>query len=160
MNLIACVDSNWAIGKDNKLLIKIPADMKHFKSKTINKVVIMGRKTLQSFPNGPLKDRVNIVLSANKTDFMLNEVYVSSIDECLELIKNYDTEDIFIIGGASIYKQFEPYCDTAYITKVDKEFEADTYFPNLDEISSWKVQESSEEFDFEGIKYRFITYKR
>ena len=160
MNLIACVDSNWAIGKDNKLLIKIPADMKHFKSKTINKVVIMGRKTLQSFPNGPLKDRVNIVLSANKTDFMLNEVYVSSIDECLELIKHYDTNDIFIIGGASIYKQFEPYCDTAYITKVDKEFEADTYFPNLDEISGWKVQESSEEFDFEGIKYRFITYKR
>ena len=115
MNIIVAVDKNWAIGKENKLLVSIPADMKFFRSTTTGKVVVMGRKTLESFPNGlPLKNRTNIVLTKDKNYKVKDAIIVHSIEEALEELKNYASEDVYVIGGDSIYAQMLPYCDTAH----------------------------------------------
>ena len=135
MNIIVAVDKNWAIGKDNKLLVSIPADMKMFRQETTGKVVVMGRKTLESFPNGlPLKNRTNIVLTGNKDYNVKDAIIVHTVEELLEEIKKYPSEEVYCIGGDSVYKQLLPYCDTAHVTKIDFAYEADSYFPNLDEM--------------------------
>ena len=132
MNIIVAVDKNWAIGKDNKLLVSIPADMKMFRQETTGKVVVMGRKTLESFPNGlPLKNRTNIVLTGNKDYNVKDAIIVHTVEELLEEIKKYPSEEVYCIGGDSVYKQLLPYCDTAHVTKIDFAYEADSYFPNL-----------------------------
>ena len=106
MNLIVAVDSNWAIGKENKLLVSIPQDMKFFRETTKGKVVAMGRKTLESFPGGqPLKNRVNVVLTTDKNYKVKDTVIVHTIEEMVDELKKYDSEDIFVIGGESIYRQ-------------------------------------------------------
>ena len=133
MNIIVAADKNWAIGFQNKLLVSIPADMKFFRQTTTGNVVVMGRKTLESFPNGqPLKNRVNIVLTSDKKYQVKDAVIVHSVDELLEELKKYDSEDIYVIGGESIYRQLLPYCSLAHVTKIDHEYQADTYFPDLD----------------------------
>ena len=120
MNIIVAVDKNWAIGKDNKLLVSIPADMKMFRQETTGKVVVMGRKTLESFPNGlPLKNRTNIVLTGNKDYNVKDAIIVHTVEELLEEIKKYPSEEVYCIGGDSVYKQLLPYCDTAHVTKID-----------------------------------------
>ena len=135
MNIIVAVDKNWAIGKDNKLLVSIPADMKMFRQETTGKVVVMGRKTLESFPNGlPLKNRTNIVLTGNKDYNVKDAIIVHTVEELLEEIKKYPSEEVYCIGGDSVYKQLLPYCDTAHVTKIDFAYEADSYFPNLGEM--------------------------
>ena len=140
MNLIAAVDKNWAIGCKNKLLVSIPADMKFFRETTTGKVVVMGRKTLESFPNGqPLKKRVNIVLTHDKNFKAGDAIIVHSMEELREELKKYPSEDIYVIGGETIYKQLLDDCDVAHITKIDYAFEADAYFPNLDEMPEWKI---------------------
>lgn len=133
MKLIVAVDKNWAIGKNNKLMWSIPADMKFFRETTQGNVVIMGRKTLESFPQGqPLKNRVNIVIS-RKPDYQVKgAVVVHSVEEAVEESKKYEGE-VFVIGGESIYRAMLPYCDTALVTKIDHAFDADTYFPSLDQ---------------------------
>ena len=132
MNLIVAVDSNWGIGKDNKLLVSIPADMKFFRTTTSGKVVIMGRKTLESFPNGlPLKNRVNIVITGNKDYKVKDGVVVHSVEEALQEAGKYPSEDVYVIGGDSIYRQMLPYCSKAHVTKIDFAYQADTFFPNL-----------------------------
>ena len=140
MNIIASADQNWAIGKDNQLLIHIPEDMKRFRRMTTGNVVVMGRKTLESFPNqAPLKDRVNIVMTRN-TDYQpKGVVVVHSVEELEKELEKYNTDDVFVIGGDSIYKQLLDLCDTAHITKIDYAYEADSYFPNLDEREDWKM---------------------
>ena len=140
MNLIAAVDKNWAIGKNNELLVSIPNDMKMFRQMTTGKVVVMGRKTLESFPNGlPLKNRVNIVLTKNQNYQVKGAIIVHSVEEVLEELKKYDSEDVYVIGGEQIYRQMLPYCDTAHMTKIDHAYEADAYFPNLDEKEEWTI---------------------
>lgn len=161
MNLIVAVDKNWAIGKDNKLLVSIPSDMKFFRTQTAGKVVVMGRKTLESFPGGqPLKNRVNIVLTRNRNYRVNGAVVVHSIEDVLEEIRQYDTQEVYCIGGDSIYKLLLPYCDTAYVTKIDFAYEADTHFPNLDEIPEWKVTQRSEEQTYFDLEYEFLTYQK
>ena len=146
MNLIAAVDKNWAIGCKNKLLVSIPADMKFFRETTTGKVVVMGRKTLESFPNGqPLKKRVNIVLTHDKNFKAGDAIIVHSMEKLREELKKYPSEDIYVIGGETIYKQLLDDCDVAHITKIDYAFEADAYFPNLDEMPEWKITQDSEE---------------
>ena len=146
MNVIVAVDKNWGIGKDNKLLVSIPSDMKFFREETMNKVVVMGRKTLESFPNGlPLKRRTNIVLTKDRNYKVKDAILVHSVEELMEELKKYDSEDIYVIGGDSIYRQLLPYCDVAHVTKIDYAYEADSYFPNLDEMSDWTVERTSEE---------------
>ena len=110
MNIIVAADKNWAIGKNNKLLVSIPQDMKFFRETTTGKVVVMGRKTLESFPGGqPLKKRVNIVLTSDKNYHVNGADIVHSIDALLEELKKYPAEDIYVIGGESIYRQLLPY---------------------------------------------------
>lgn len=159
MKTIVCVDNNWAIGCSNDLLYHIPADMKHFKEKTMGNVVVMGLATLLSFPNRkPLKDRVNIVL-CDDPDFQCeNTIIVSSLEELFEELARFDTDTVYVIGGASVYAQLLPYCDTAYITKVDAESPADKFFPNLDEDENWVIAKESEEFEYNGLSYKYTVY--
>ncbi|MGN0336415.1 MAG: dihydrofolate reductase [Lachnospiraceae bacterium] len=161
MNLIANVDINWAIGKNNQLLVKIPADMKFFRETTTGKVVVMGRKTLESFPNGqPLKNRTNIVLTHDRSYQVKDAIVVYSMDELHEELKKYPSEDIYIIGGESIYRQLVDECDVAHITKVDFAYDADAHFPNLDEKPEWRITQDSEEQTYFDLIYHFYKYEK
>ena len=161
MNLLASVDNNWAIGKNNQLLVSIPADMKFFRTTTTGKVVVMGRKTLESFPNGqPLKNRTNIVLTHDRTYRVKDAVVVYSMDELREELKKYDSEDIYVIGGESIYRQLVDECDVAHITKIDFAYDADAYFPNLDEKDEWEITADSEEQTYFNLIYHFLKYEK
>lgn len=161
MNIIAAVDQNWAIGNRGELLVRIPNDHKHFREETTGKVVVLGRKTLQTFPQGlPLKNRTNIILSRDKAFSVKDAVTVHSVEELLKELKNYSTEAVYVIGGESIYRQLLPFCDTAHITKIDREYEADTWFPNLDEDPAWEITADSEEQTYFDIAYTFLKYER
>lgn len=160
MNLIAAVDKNWGIGLKNQLLVRIPEDMKHFRRMTTGKVVVMGRKTLESFPGGqPLSNRTNIVLTADKNYRVKNAIVVHDMEELFIELKLYKSEDIFVIGGESIYHQLLDHCDTAYITKIDYEYQADVWFPNLDELQQWELTEESEEQTYFDLEYYFLKYQ-
>lgn len=161
MNLIVAVDNNWAIGNKNELLIRIPNDHKHFREETMGKVVVLGRKTLETFPQGlPLKNRTNIILSKDADYKVKDAVVVHSVEELLEELKQYDEEDIYIIGGESVYRQLLPYCNVAHITKIDHAYEADSYFPNLDEDDEWEITADSDEQTYFDIAYQFLKYER
>lgn len=160
MKAILSADRNWGIGNGNKLLVSIPSDMKFFRQTTTGKVVVMGRKTLESFPNGqPLKNRINIVLTGNKDYTAKGAVIVHSQEELLDTLKQYDTEDIYIIGGESVYRMMLPYCDTVFVTKIDRTFQADTFFPNLDEMEEWEMTEEGEEQTCFDLEFRFTKYE-
>lgn len=161
MNLIVAVDKNWAIGKNNGLLVRIPGDMKFFRETTTGKVVVMGRKTLESFQNAqPLKNRTNIVLTA-QPDYQANgAIIVHSMEECLEKLKAYPPEDIYIIGGESVYRAFLPYCTLAEVTYIDYSYEADTHFPNLDEDPEWELTGETEEQTYFDLEYYWRRYER
>ena len=141
------------------MLASIPQDMKFFRETTSGHVIIMGRKTLESFPGGnPLKNRVNIVLTKNRDYKKENAIIVHDIEGLKETLKNYENEEIFVIGGDSVYRQLIELCDTAYVTKIDREFDADTFFVNLDQEPAWQLAEKSEVFEHDGMKYCFTTY--
>ncbi|MGN0324681.1 MAG: dihydrofolate reductase [Lachnospiraceae bacterium] len=161
MNLIVAVDENWAIGNKGSLLVSIPKDHKMFREETTGKVVVLGRKTLETFPQGqPLKNRTNIILSTNPDYHVKDAIIAHSIDELLELLKEYDSKDIYIIGGDSIYKQMIPFCDTAIVTKISHVYEADAYFPNLDQDPEWTLTAEGEEETYFDLEYQFVKYKR
>ena len=133
MKAILSADKNWGIGYKNKLLVSIPSDMKFFRQTTTGRVVVMGRKTLESFPGGlPLKNRTNIVLTGNRGYSVKDAVIVHTYDELREELKKYDTDDVYVIGGESVYRMLLPECDTVLVTKIDRAFQADTFFPDLD----------------------------
>ena len=161
MNLIVAVDKNWAIGNDNKLLVSIPQDMKFFRETTMGKVVVMGRKTLESFPGGqPLKKRTNIVLTRDKNYSVKDAIVVHNIEELLEELKKYEQEEIYVIGGESIYRALLPYCNLAHVTKINHAYAADTYFPNLDEMEDWEITGVSDEQTYFNLEYEFVRYER
>lgn len=161
MNCIVAVDENWAIGYQNELLVRIPADQKFFRQETSGKVVVLGRKTLETFPQGrPLPNRINIIVSTKKDYQVKDAIVVHSIEELLEELKKYDTEDVYIIGGDSIYKQMLPYCDVAHVTKIEHTYAADTYFPNLDENEDWEITADSDEQVYFDLTYHFLKYER
>ena len=161
MRLIACADKNWGIGKGGALLVQIPQDMKYFKNTTINKVVVMGRRTLESFPGGrPLKDRVNIVLTKNADYSCDGATIVHSIDELMDAIKDYKADDVYCIGGAEVYRQLLPYCDLAYITRLDYSYEADAFLCDLGREPGWELIGESDEETYFNIPYTFCTYRR
>lgn len=161
MNMMVAVDENWAIGNRNKLLVRIPNDHKMFQRETTGKVVILGRKTLETFPGmQPLKNRINIILSG-KADYQVKgAVVVHSIEELLAECKKYKEEDIYVVGGESIYRQLLPYCDTAHVTKIDRAYEADAFCPNLDKDKDWEITADSEEQVYFDITYHFLKYER
>lgn len=161
MNLIAAVDQNWAIGNKNQLLVKIPADQKFFRETTTGKIVVMGRKTLESFPNGlPLKNRTNIVLTRDKKYEVKDAIVLHSLEDLREELKKYPSEDIYVIGGETIYRQLLDDCDVAHITKVEFAYDADAYFPNLDELPEWKITADSEEQTYFDLEYYFYKYEK
>ena len=160
MRLIIAVDKNWAIGKDNKLMWSIPGDMKFFRETTKGNVIIMGRKTLESFPQGqPLGNRVNIVITRNPDYKVKGAVVVHSVEEALEEAAKHEGEP-YVIGGESIYRAMLKYCDVALVTKIDHAFDADTYFPDLDADEEWEMTNISEEQTCFNLEYYFTVYER
>lgn len=159
MKAIVAVDKNWGIGKKNDLLFSLPEDMKFFRTTTLNKVVVMGSNTLKSFPNGnPLKNRTNIVLfpgGENREDCKI----VQSLDELREELKKYNKDDVFIIGGAMMYKTMLPYCSEVLVTKVDADGGAEVFYENLDKLFSWSCTYVSDPIETNGYTIRFTTYK-
>lgn len=155
MRIIVAVSSDWAIGKENKLLFSLKEDMRFFRETTMDKVVVMGKNTYLSLPKRPLKNRTNIVLSG--TQFGDGAISVSSMDALFAEISKYDTDEVYVMGGASMYRQMLPYCDTAYITKVKATAEADTYFPDLDAHPDWECVQERDAEDTHPIT--FCTYK-
>ncbi len=160
MKCIAAVDSNWAIGFKGKLLVSIPNDQKMFRNETKGKVVVLGRKTLETFPNGlPLKDRVNVILTHDKNYKAGDAIIVHDDDELFGVLKQYDPDDIYIIGGDSVYKRYYKYCDTAIITKIDQAYESDAFFPDLDKDEDWTMVAESEEMTYFSVEYTFREYR-
>lgn len=161
MNIIVAADNNWAIGNRNRLLVSIPRDQKNFREETTGKVVVLGRKTLETFPQGqPLQNRTNIILSRDAGYRVKGAAVVHSLEELLEELKKYDSKDVYIVGGESVYRQMLPYCDTAHVTRIDRAYEADTYFPDLDRDPQWKIVADSDEQTYFDIAYTFLKYQR
>ncbi len=158
MKAIVAVDENWGIGRNNELLFSIPADMKFFRGTTLNKVIVMGSNTLKSFPNGnPLKNRTNIVLSTTiKRD---DCIVVDSLDKLFQEIKKYPSDQVYLIGGAMLYKTLLNYCDEILVTKVFADGNAEVFFENLDKNSNFSLVESSEFLEDNGYKIKFTKYK-
>jgi len=161
MNLIVNADRNWAIGNNNKLLVSIPKDMKTFREMTTGKVIVLGRKTLSTFPGGrPLDSRTNIIMSRDKNFKVDGAIVVHGVDDLLDELKKYKSDDIYICGGESVYKQLIPYCDTAHVTRVDHSYAADAYFPDLDKSDEWEIEVESDEEVYFDVIYSFVKYVR
>lgn len=161
MNIIAAVDNNWAIGRNGKLLVSIPDDMKMFREETTNKVIVLGRKTLLTFPGGlPLANRTNIILSQDKNFKVKDALVFNKVEDVMLELKKYNDNDIYIVGGESIYKQFLPYCNVAHITKIDFSYFADKHMPNLDEDKEWTKTQESDEKTYFDLCYKFVKYER
>ena len=158
MELIVAVYEDWGIGENGTQPIALSADRKFFRETTRGAMVLVGRKTLADFPGGkPLPNRVNVVLT--KQDIEIPDVIVChSPEEAVALAEK--AERAMVIGGGSIYKQLLPYCDTAYVTKVHVSPESDTYFPNLDEDSQWKLTDVLQSGEENGIRYEMCLYQR
>jgi dihydrofolate reductase len=161
MKAIVVVDNNWGIGKDGQLLVHLPGDLKYFKEKTMGKTIIVGRKTLESFPGGkPLPGRTNIVLTENTAFERENCSICNDLDELFDEIAVMDGQDIFVVGGACIYEMFLPYCDEVFVTKILETYDADKHFPNLDQSDGFVKTWQSELMEEQGVQYRFEKYSR
>lgn len=163
MKTIFAVDNKWGLGRKNGLLFDLKEDMRHFVAHTKGKTVVMGSNTLLSLPGGmPLKNRVNVVLNPNGTQQDADEkgyILAKSLDELLQTIKKCDTNDVYVIGGAMMYHTLLPYCDTAYVTKVDADGNAEVFHDNLDELDNWHLIECGTPLDDNGYTIRFCTYQ-
>lgn len=158
MKAIFHADNKWGIGKANDLMFSIPRDMKFFRETTKGKIVVMGLNTLNSFPNGePLKNRVNIVLSPETVE--KNVITVHNLDELFATVKKYPPDDVFIIGGASVYRTLLPYCTQVLVTKVDADGGAEVFVPNLDEAENFRLVAESEPVEDNGYMLTFCTYE-
>ena len=161
MNLIVAADSNWGIGKNGGLLARIPTDMKYFREHTLGKAVVMGRKTLESFPGRKgLPGRDNYVLTSAQ-DFEAERcTAVHSEDELWDAISKYEPDDVWLIGGASLYDRFYGMCDRLYVTKIDGDLAADTFISNFDEDARFEIVSESDPVTENGITYRFVVYQK
>ena len=161
MKMILSADENWAIGNKGQLLIRIPNDMKNFRAETMGKVLVYGRKTLETFPGAqPLEGRKNIILSTNPDYEVKNATVVHSIDELKEVLADYDSDIVYCIGGAKVYEELLPMTDECIVTKIDRTFEADRHFPDLDKSEEWELVEESEELAYFDTPYTVRTYRR
>ena len=168
MKLIVAVDREWGIGYRGELLATVKEDLAHFRELTVGKTIVYGSSTLRTFPYGrPLKNRINLILSTNPNFKPEGAVVLHSVEELIAYEKAHPEEDIVVVGGASVYKQLIPYCETAYVTRFDASFEKDAYFPNLDENPSWQCISVSETHYSNGatdtedrMPYCFTEYRR
>lgn len=161
MNLIVAADSRWGIGKNGGLLADLPTDMKYFREHTRDKVVVMGRRTLESLPGKKgLPKRVNFVLTSN-ADFEAERcTVVHSEDELWEALSTYEPDEVFLIGGATLYNRFYKYCDKLYVTKIDADLDADTFIVDFDKDPDFEIISESEPVTENGLTYRFVIYKK
>ena len=160
MNLIVAVTEDWGIGYNGQLLCSLKEDMQYFRRTTNGKIVLMGQKTLESFPGGrPLRNRINLVLSDDPDYLVPGALVFHTPEEILHAAAAYPENDVFVIGGASIYELFLPWCHYAYITKMEIHPKADRYFPNLDKMTNWYLESEGERMESEGIRYRFTRYE-
>ena len=160
MKIIVAVDNNWAIGMNDDLLERIPEDHRFFREKTLGKVIIYGRKTLETFPGKrPLKDRINIILSSDRSYRVENAIVMHSLNELNIYLNVFNSDNIYVIGGESVYRQLLPYCDTVYVTQIYKSYEANKYFPNLDRFLDWDIVERSDVMTYNSTNYEFIEYR-
>ena len=165
VSAIAAVDSNYGIGYKGELLFNIKEDLKRFKELTTNNIVIMGRKTWDSLPNKPLPNRINIVVT-RKTDSIgdaNSNVFYLDLENAKDFLSNENrkNDNVFVIGGGQIYKELLPYCDRIYLTRAYKSFEnVDAYFPDINIDNDWKLSESSDIREVDGIKYQYCTYDK
>lgn len=161
MKAIVAVDRYWGIGKNGKLLTHIPADLRYFKEKTLNKAVIMGRKTFESLPGQlPLPQRLNIVLTRDPSWNPDGVKVFHTKEEILDYVKNMRPEDVFVIGGGEIYRLFLPETEEILVTRIDYQYACDTYFPNLDDMPEWERAERSEEQTYFDICFTWDIYRR
>ena len=159
MIAIVAVDRNWGIGKDGEQLIYIPEDLKRFKNFTTGNTIVLGRKTMYTFPGSkPLKNRRNLILSRSP-DFKVEggEVF-PDLASLMEQVT--DPDNTYVVGGAMVYNTMIGQCDRAYITKIDGSYPADCWFPNLDADPNWEIEWEGEELEHEGVKYRYVNYRR
>lgn len=161
MKMIVCVSENYGIGNKGGLLFSLPPDMKFFRETTLGKVVVMGRGTLDSFPGGKaLKNRTNIVLTRD-IGFTREDVTVlNSKAEALNYLSQFESDDVYIIGGAQIYELFRNECDTALVTKVQKTVECDAFFFDIDNDPDWELFQKSAVMEYDGLSFSFCTYTR
>lgn len=161
MKMIVCVSQNYGIGKNGELLFSLPPDMKLFRETTQGKVVIMGRSTLDSFPGGKaLKNRVNVVLTRDEAFERENTYVFHSKEAVLDFVSQYNSDDVYVIGGAQIYEMFRDVCDEAIVTKVRKTVSCDTFFFDIDSDSAWAKEKESDIMEYEGTEFTFCTYAR
>lgn len=159
MNIIVAVDDNWGIGKNNSLLFRLPQDLAHFKQITTGNIVVMGSNTLKSLPKArPLPDRINIVLWPDGED-VDGAIVVRSLEELFEKLVKFQTDNIFIIGGAMLYKTMLPYCEKAYVTKVFANGEATLHFENLDINPDWTIESREDTVEDNGYTIQYYIYK-
>ncbi len=160
MDLIVAADNNWAIGNKGELLVSIPEDHKFFRQATMGNVVVLGRKTLAGFPNGlPLTGRDNIILSRNQAFAPKGGIVVHSEEELFSKLREYRDRKIFVIGGGTIYELLLPYCRYAHVTKINYNYDADTWFPNLDQLDNWKLVGDSDEHTYFDLEFYFYLYE-
>ncbi len=161
MNLIATVDENWGIGRNGSLLVSIPKDQTTFQQMTAGKVIVMGRRTLERMQNGlALPNRTNVILTSNLSYRVKGAVVLHSVNETLSYLEQYEDDEVFFIGGESIYRQFFPYCKVAHITKIHFKYDSDAYFPNLDKDPDWQIVADSDEQTYFDLTYHFLKYER
>ena len=161
MKAILSADRKWGLGYQGRLLVSIPSDLRFFRETTMGHVVVMGRKTLATLPAGqPLKGRTNIILSRDPEWTVRGATVVHSIKELMEVLKPYEDDDIYVAGGGEIYRQLLPYCDTAYVTRIDMTYQADTFFEDLDESPDWEMVEEGDEQTCFDIEFYFTEYRR
>ncbi len=161
MNMIVACDSKWGIGYQGNLLVRIPQDQKWFQMETLGKVVVMGRKTLESLPQKrPLAGRVNLVLSRNPEYKVRGAEVFHSAEELRVALKQYPSEKVYFIGGEDIYREFLPDCDTVHVTKIDYTYKSDVFFPDLDQMPEWEIAEESDEQTYFDLIYYFLKYVR
>jgi len=162
MNAIVAVCQDWGIGHEGGLLVRNRDDMRFFVEHTTGGTVIMGRTTLESFPGGrPLKNRRNIVLTRNPSYAQEGVEPVHSVAEALAAVEGDDPDKVWVIGGASVYRQLLPHCDRVFVTKNGCQRPADVFFPNLDEDPAWVIEDLSDEGETdEGVPFIFVTYHR
>lgn len=156
---IVAVDNNWGIGRNGDLLVNIPEDKQFFKKATNNSIVIMGRKTWDSLPKKPLPNRENFVITRSPKNNSENGTTFITLSDAIEKIENRELDSkVFIIGGGQIYKELLPYCELAFITKIYKEFDSDTFFPNIDKNDSWEIVGKTPIRYYDDIPYQFFAY--
>lgn len=157
MELIVNVTENWGIGNGNQLLVSIHADLRRFRLLTTGKTVVLGRKTLATFPGGrPLKNRRNIILSRDESLCVEGGEVAHSVEELFSLLDA--DEQVVVIGGESVYRLLLPYCERARVTKTYVNLPADRFFPNLDEMPNWQIESAEEPLEEDGIKFQYIDY--